>query len=584
LHDYAINDIIRSAYQSNEDSRRRLNSIWLLTMKKNEVTKHQFLNELNGKHNKHKNSSIEYLEKIIPDSNASPEITTSYTFDECMEELHRQILDLENRFEYKGIKPLKDYTDIYHTSGTTVNKKQLLHLVVAPQHYKKTNYIYSKNLLDNKTEFNKNVSPIYFSSLSDAITAQLLYAGLKRNHSNTRVHQIMSDFPQVKMPFVRDVFIEMLKMKELKGDTDFEEKGIRTLSKFLGSVSGDGKRQINIFLDTNMDTETSSFFQNQDYREMAESDDIDSVFKILLYTLVILAGGKNYIKVVDTKDEADIILSLKASSNSIKIPIFRFIPVAVSNTNIYKMISTPEKDTRNIMFLTVGGPEHNKLLELFIALHRWYGGETVFNHSNYFDRKFSMDIQSALLLFNEAYVGGIAIKGTQNEGSLKETEEKNRAGKGAFVVTFSIPTDLPWIEKLDHAVKEIKIVAIIGMSAVGTTLGTTYVAFKEEFNVGKDEITFIDIPDNIENLGVKNVDKKQKKFIIDYLKYLQNKKNDLKVPLPGEVYIETLLNPVEKEFYTAMQIAGIEFDELKGYESHAKLWSLIAERYLIRRY
>lgn len=241
------------------------------------------------------------------------------------------------------------------------------------------------------------------------------------------------------------------------------------------------------------------------------------------------------------------------------------------------MISEPKMDTHNLVLLTVGGPEHNKLLELFIALHRWQGGETVFNHSNYFDRVASKEIQSGLTLFNEAYVGGIAVRGTNKD----DTEEKKRAGKGAFIVTFSIPTNVPWMKTKDSP-SEIKIVSTIGMSAVGTTLGIAYVAFNDKFLVGNDQITFIDIPDNVENLGIKNVDIGQKIFTIDYIKYLLNDNSSFGTP--GHLIIETLLNPIEKRIYKSMKTVGIEFDELKGYESNAKLWSLIAERYLIKRY
>lgn len=667
LNDGAINDIIRGAYKENKDVQRRLNSIWLLTMKKNVVRGH-ILNELSGNHEEQKKSAINFLEK-----NHSEKI--SYTFDECMEELYNEILKLENIFEYSNNKPLKDHTDIYHISGTTVNKKQLLHLVVAPQHYDETNYINSKNVLDEDNDnsefkkFKKAVSPIFFSSLSDAITAQVLHEGLKRNRSNAKVHQIMSDWPQVKMPFVRDVFIQNnTKHKEI---SQKEEKGVRALSEYIYNlypnsvdkaklcvfsweeIPGndndklidflnsnfaieliktpeiekiDGGKAINIstgknhislslndektkvnlkidgvqtyefiakmtkndglhiyakpikiFLDSSMDSETKSFFKNQNYREMAESDDKTSVFNFLLHTMVILAGSKNKTEIVNTEDDADICISLKETLNSIKIPIYRFIPVAIPETNIYEMISEPKMDTHNLVLLTVGGPEHNKLLELFIALHRWQGGETVFNHSNYFDRVASKEIQSGLTLFNEAYVGGIAVRGTNKD----DTEEKKRAGKGAFIVTFSIPTNVPWMKPKDSP-SEIKIVSTIGMSAVGTTLGVAYVAFNDKFLVGNDQITFIDIPDNVENLGIKNVDIDQKIFTTDYIKYLLNDKNSFGTP--GHLIIETLLNPIEKKIYESMKTVGIEFDELKGYESNAKLWSLIAEKYLIKRY
>ena len=661
LNDGAINDIIRGAYKENDEVRRRLNSIWLLTMKKDVAIGH-ILNELSGKHDEQKNSAINFLEKSNPKSHS--EIISSYTFDECMEKLYNEILKLENKFEYSNNKPLKDHTDIYHISGTTVNKKQLLHLVVAPQHYDETNYINSKNVLDEDPEFQKAVSPIYFSSLSDAITAQLLHEGLKRNRSNARVHQIMSDFPQVKMPFVRDVFIQNnTKYKEISLK---DRKGVRALSEYLYNFDpnsvvfswekipgndnknlidflnshfaiecmntpeiekidggktidistgknhlslslNDEKTKVNlkidgvqtcefiakntkndgldiytkpikIFLDSSMNSETESFFENQNYREMAESDDKTSVFNILLHTMVILAGSKNKTEVVNTEDDADICISLKETLNSIKIPIYRFIPVATPNTNIYEMISKPKMDTHNLVLLTVGGPEHNKLLELFIALHRWQGGETVFNYSNYFDRAASEEIQSGLTLFNEAYVGGIAVRGTNQD----DIEEKNRTGKGAFIASFSIPTCIPWSET-EVSPSDIKIVSTVGMSAVGTTLGIAYVSFNEKFLVGADQITFIDIPNNLENLGVKNVNVDQKNFIMNYIKYLQNKPNSFAM-LPGELYIETLLNPIEKKIYESMKTVDIEFDELKGYESHAKLWSLIAERYLIKRY
>ena len=586
LNDPAINDIISGAYEKNEGEHRRLNSIWLLTMKKEELTDHGLLKDMNEKHMEQKNSAINLLEKNNPISHS--EMTSSYTFDECMEELYNNILILENKFEYSNNKPLKDHTDIYHVSGTTVNKKQLLHLVVAPQHYDKTDYINSDKVLDEDNhEFKTKVAPIFFSSLSDAITAQLLHEGLKRNRSNARVHQIMSDFPQVKMPFVRNLFIKNNTKNEIQVN---KEKGVRCLSNYLYNIhkkinsnkrSENENKPIKIFLDSDIDSKTKLFFENQNYKEMAESNDKASAFKILLHTMVILAGSKNETEIVNTKDNADICLSLNKTknSNSTQIPIYRFIPVAIANTNIYEMISKPKMDPHNLVLLTVGGPEHNKLLELFIALHRWDGGETVFNHSNYFDRAASVEIQSSLSLFSEAYVGGIAIRGTNQD----DVEEKKRAGMGAFIVAFSVPTDMPWVETKNSS-RKIKIVSTIGMSAVGTTLGVAYVTFKEKFLVGNDQITFIDIPKEIGQLGVKNADPSQKEFIRDYIKYLLNDPNSFEM-FPGALLIETLLNPIEKTVYGSMNTAGIEFDELKGgYESHAKLWSLIAEKYLIKRY
>ena len=65
---------------------------------------------------------------------------------------------------------------------------------------------------------------------------------------------------------------------------------------------------------------------------------------------------------------------------------------------------------------------------------------------------------------------------------------------------------------------------------------------------------------------------------------MQNKETDFNVSLPGEVYIETLLNPIEKEFYRCLNNVDLKFDELGQNELHAELWSLIANKYLIKKH
>ena len=366
----AIKKLITDVSNFTDSSQVKQNrlKIWLFTMNKDEAAGNEFLN------------SLTHCEKIVIQNCEQPNLF----FDEKIEELFRNILNLEKKHEnnkYPNGKPLKDYSDIYHVSGMTVNKRQLSHLVVAPQHYSKDGHIYSSDILKDEEDFKLGISPIYFSSLSDTITSQLLNEGLKRNRSNARIHQMMSDFPHVKMPFVRDVFLKYIKLKEVKIKINYEEKGICALSKYLFSIyEYHNKKPLSIFLDSEVDTEIKSFFEKQNYKEMT-----DSVFELLLYTMVILAGNNDFIKVVDNEENADISISFK--NTSIKIPIYRFIPAVTSDTNLYKLVSNVFNKTQDLLFLTIGGPEHNKILELFIALHRWSGGVTLYNHSNYFDRE-----------------------------------------------------------------------------------------------------------------------------------------------------------------------------------------------------
>lgn len=553
LEDKAIKKLITDVSNftdSTQKAKQNRLKIWLFTMNKDEATKNEFLNGLIN------------CDKFVIQTSEQPNLL----FDEKMEVLFRDFLNLEKKYEnkkYPNGKPLKDYTDIYHVSGMTVSKRQLSHLVVAPKHYSKDGHIYSSDILKDEEDFKLGISPIYFSSLSDTITSQLLNEGLKRNRSNARIHQMMSDFPHVKVPFVRNIFIKYIKLKEVGIKINDEEKGICALSKYLFSIyKYHNKKPLSIFLDSEVDTEIKSFFEKQ-YGEMT-----DSVFELLLYTMVILAGNKDYIKVVNNEDNADISISFK--NTPIKIPIYRFIPVVTSDSNLYKLILNLSNKTQDLLFLTVGGPEHNKILELFIALHRWNGGVTLYNHSNYFDRE--LVYFSAIPLHNEAYVGGIVAKGNETE---------TRSGKGAFVFSFSIPTNLPWVSPIIE--NHIKIVAIVGLSAIGTTLATAYVSFSDNFIVKDNKTNFIEIPEDSASVkatdNAKSLKPKQKDFIFDYINYLHNTKNGLKLS-PGNVVIETLLNPIEKEIYKQMNGVGLEFDEL-GYELHARLWSLIVGKYLL---
>jgi NAD-dependent SIR2 family protein deacetylase len=631
LQDEAINQLIKQAYDINKTNGWRLNSVWLLTMSQHEAQGCEILKELRDLHLDQHSAGIYYLEMRNDEDEKATTMKGSdpravhYFFDKCMADTFRHLSHLENEREHANGKDLANFKDIYYTCGMTANKKQLMHLVVAPTHIdprmtsaSDQNYLYAPGVLDdNASTFKEDIAPIYFSSLKDALAVHLLSAGLKRNRSDAKVHPIMSDFPSMRAVFVRDVFLTS-KKKVAEAATPDEQappavdnmsteqatpevdnapvKGVRALSYALFDSwdklrKEDEKRKtLRVRIDSDLSHE-AAFFQKQGYKEM--QDEPAGHGRIILHTLLLLAGNSQRVEVVNS-DDWDLSLSFQATEDALTIRIHRFIPILTQDTIISQLLRTESEDPRDLLFLTVGGPEHNKLLELFIALYRHNGGQVVLNHANYFDRDELQEATSAVALFTESYVGGVAVR---QSGDVRTQQEQNRTGAGAFVITFNVPVGaLPWEADGDDPTKgkraPIRVVAVVGLSAVGSLLGLAYVAFQKKFSVARDNALLIDIPPRAQanRLMIANVTPKERDFVQGYLNYLWDEENgqfaqyDIHVAAgnPTE-FLAKLSTPVEKGFYRWMEENKIHFADFADYETHAKLWSLIAERYLVKQ-
>ncbi|WP_157879082.1 hypothetical protein [Pararhodospirillum photometricum] len=496
-------------------------------------------------------------------------------------------------------RPLHDFTTIHFTCGMTPNKKQLMHLVVAPKHLGNprdattlNDWLFSSECLkDGVANFDRNISPIYFSHLLDPLNLYLLQSGMARQRSNATVAPTMSDFPSIYLPFVREVYLRSSESegfsKALLLDTVNTKKGIRALSQALRDIYKDRTQPLSVYIDPSRAPQEENFMRSQNYTQMGQGE-ID--LTPILRSMTILAGHPKYMKFANTANEADVTLSFTPQDGDIAIPIYRFIPVITKDTSTWTKMKRSEED--DAIFLTVGGPEHNKLLEMFIALHRWGSGQTVMSQSNHFDMQDWEGIDSAVMLHTEAYVGGIMRRLRQDEA--ENNVERKRSGDGAFLINFTAPLDI-----LDPAFpqenpelrgKSIKVVAVIGMSARGSVTGLTYVAYNTRYNFEANSANILDLP-GYQTTAENNVGST---FPIDYIRRILKGEKigtaDWDKPLLAETIedepkeiIARLATRLNSSVFNLLGQEKLHFPELARGDTHAMLMTLIAERFFIKK-
>lgn len=627
LEDNNIQEVIRHAYKVNMDSGSGLNSLWLLSMSKEEVQNHQFLGELNDMHENKKSGAIKYLEpltKLGRRRRASERVP----FDDCMEGLLRELMHLENEDEYLSSKPFAEFRDIYHILGMTVNKRQLMHLVVAPRHHEDSflenartgDYFDKTTLKDKKNEkFFGGLSPIFFSSLSDSKTADLVSAGLSQQRSDARNHLVVSDFPYLSVPFVNKVFLSTggnatnsMKdvLADLRNDTG-SEKGVRALSRVLHKFAvTSGDRPLIVYCNRKhkrLRRQVRSFYENQGYKESGEEIE-DSHFTRLLTTLVVLAGDPEHIRFLRNRNSADVVLSLRKTSGAVPVLIRRFIPVVTEGSGLFDLLrwDAGKRDTKagrldgatdtvadnwNNLVLCVGGAEHNKTLELLIALQRWNRGETLFNNSNEFDKKFVPKPPLSVLLHTESYVGGI-VKPMISDGESKEGEgrptslTKKRGDHSFFILSFSVPTGAPpWVPRFNEMAKgRLNVVAVVGMTAIGSILGVAYLALDPNFSVERrrSRNIIINVPGKTGGYSIDRGTSDEKKFMRSYLSYLIETEPPPKVARPSRDLSKTLTTVIDQPFKAWMERMGMaHLIDPSGAEVHANLWAKLVNEYLL---
>lgn len=631
LLDDDINIVIRKAYEQNKDAGTSLNSLWLLSMPEEEVKKHPFLGKLDKLHIDAKSAGIKYLEPLKKEEEREGS-SDRVSFDDCMTYLDAELMRLENDYKFSVSKPFAEFRHIYHTIGMTVNKRQLVHLVVAPRHHEDRSV---ENLRDGdyfdwtkledkgNEEFLKNVSPIFFSGLADSKTAELVSAGLSQQRSDARIHRVVSDFPYISVPFVNKVFLSCgaeatnLMKEVLTGlvETVKGRKGVRSFSAALHEMEASVEGRLNVYCERDhrsLGEQPRAFYENQGYKESGERHE-DSHFTQLLETLVVLAGDPERIGFTDTLQESHVVISLCENTGALPVLIRRFIPVVTEGSILFDLLgwgagegetnvknpnqeTGPVRDNWNDLILSVGGPEHNKILELLISLHRWAGGEAVFNDSNSFDGDVLATLQTAVSLYTESYVGGIvrrAATGARSEAGKDDviTETKTRRNHGAFVLSFSVPTGAPpWDPGFEKIIRnKINVVAVVGMSAIGSTLGVAYVSFSSKFSVDKNlsEIRFIDVPDDPEGYKAPNATDDERNFLKAYLPYLVHATTpkDSAVPRTSKDVSETLMTLIDQRFKAWMEGKKMaHMIDPSGNEVHANLWVKVVDRYLMRPY
>jgi len=616
LNDPNIIGLIRDAAQKCKERECRSNSIWLLTMPKHEAATNKNIIDISAKYKSEKgsgfncitknNSEIDKILKEKGNPESDRDKHTNYFFGDCMSSIYNHLIKIENGTN--DAKSIHDFEKIYYTCGMTPNKKQLMNLIVAPSHIDADDWLNSDACMDEtddnkKNDFSNRVSPIYLAHPSDSMIVNLLGLGLEQNRSNTKITTVISDFPALQMPFVRSVYLRVNPAIDATGTKEIlsasPQKGTRVLSQALFTLSKAKKPDapLTIGIDGRLSPNEAEFLKRQNYSQMGQED--SGYAAQMLRSLCILAGNSSKIAIqTETTTDADITLSLKLGEdegtlpgNVIEIPIFRFIPVFTTDSAIRKKMKTARSE--GALFLTVGGPEHNKILETFIALHRWGGGKTAMIHSNWFDRDEIDSASSAVVLYNESYVGGVMkqIKGGQNE-----SVERNRTGDGAFLVNFTVP--LRVLDLIDGKTPKsgrdaisgdsVQVLAIIGQSARGTINGLNLVAFNPKYKFGQDKPDLLDVPTTEPSPTLPQ----DQVFAACYALALHGKMPlewwgdtlkgaGLEKAYPSD-HAERLRVRADEPFLKWMKDSNVQFDEIGPGNNHAKLWSLVAQRYLLR--
>lgn len=571
------------------------------------------------------------------------------TFDAAFEYIYDFVTEAENTETSIASQPRRviDFDDIYHIAGIAPNKQQIMQFAVLPGN--KVCTCEKKTLAKQPSQGSGTLegpepAPIFFSNLSDATTIQLVTEALRHRRSSARLQAVMSGKPFIHIIFINTVCFKLLKQNEpLKNALQIAHQasrkriGVEAVSVFLFCLTHKDNPEllepikskslrspdvlikytafvgtpdratapIKVYISENGNPSDSS--NEQEYSAMGDK----SAPRLeILRSLLALAGHKDYIRIVADKKQADIELSLgepRRWDSSVGIVVKRFIPVLdkdlafgevldMRNKNPEE-ISTPVNEQRqprrqshekaSTLLMTVGGAEHNKLLEVLIALHRWGGGVTVFNDSNVFDFFEHGRRETGLLLSTEGYVGGVVQRGGAPDA-------RHRGTWDSFLVTFKVPSghlDSIGSESPSNIeTRSITVLAVVGLSAPGTILGVAYAMFSSHFRLGDETVATLSIP------GPPDLKKLQSTFsdpgaigtVRKYLRYLaaQESDDDLKKPIckrpPTTSLSEMLLEPVYPDLHevVAEKIFQIDKADRPIGQLHAGLFADIADKFL----
>ncbi|NVK20693.1 MAG: SIR2 family protein [Methylocystaceae bacterium] len=545
------------------------------------------------------------------------------TFDDTFHNLLTDINDLhsQRRREKREAQKVTDYQNLYQIVGMTPNKNQLREFAIGPSH----NGGFNAN--ENQIEFEQHISPIYFSSMADAATSGLFFEAISRSPVPTQFQQLRSDYPHISNVFLKHVCIRATKPEIARNLEDAmkeagshrAKKGIRALSPILKHLASSGSLKIMF------STKEYDLLKGQINPSAGDKATKEDTLRALQSLIFLAARPSSYIEqknpegvkiihatveVVQDEDDADIIMGFedghfprqgknkKEKYKIFKIPLQRFFPVLGDTTLLPWLLKTTppqpnspvrmDHDNQNSLLVTTGGPEHNKILELFIALHRWSGGDLVLDASNAFDNNADSTEKPTIRLATEDYVGGV-LKRTSDAPHAGVV--KSREGWEAFLVSFKIPTGnvFSLLERKNDNINKnaVQILSVIGMSAVGSILGTAYVLFSKRFRINHDgnQIDILNIPQPFSGQGGEHVTQLERDIVMPYLKYLLGEMNDDKnykdILRGNSDVMMNLLQPVYPAFHDWLKNKGYTglLKQSSG-ELHATLWAEIADEFL----
>ncbi|MEW5729404.1 MAG: SIR2 family protein [Pseudomonadota bacterium] len=518
LRDDAIKKVLLAAFERGSKGRHQ---VTVVTMSEEEVANSQILRQLAEE----KRAHVRYL----------PFPKGGDRFDAQMERIYAEVRAIEGKASGRS-RRLTDFDRLLHLSGMTPNKRQLVEHCVAPGYVQDIGELYEGRRGGNSEEakaaqntfLTERAPPIFFSSLGDSATAHLLADGLRRGGSSTELFPGLSDFPFFENEFMPGLWMgyggkaaeDIFGLKASSPPPPLAE----VLSRHEWPAYGIKGVSARLFLLWAM--------RARQARDRKQSDDhliVHCRGKKLdqLETVALLAGGRNHMRLTRNEKEAHVVLSDDSAPDMVALPMARFVLTPGPTTTFGQTLAYgagakavaggPDAiDIDNECVVTVGGPEHHKGLELFIALHRWGGGRLVFSASNYFDRAESVggdDIRallnlagvsstsfdsagSTLVLNTEDFVGGV-LRRTVGGGA--ESTRWLRGSRDSFLASFTVPRTLDMGNPADTDPDGcLKVLAVVGMSMIGTMFGSAYVAWSDiKLGAGEQRIVHLEVPNEI---------------------------------------------------------------------------------------
>jgi hypothetical protein len=360
-------------------------------------------------------------------------------------------------------------------------------------------------------EENEKPFPVFLSHLNDGCSFSILTSAYRKYANRKRFSQIFTD-----KPYVTNIYIDAIWVRPLRPNlkaaivdsiiTSCRFCGIRALSEFLWHLNKKARRRLSYQV---CDEKEALLFRDDKtkgddrmQKELSE-EQVDADY---LITSLIQRAASHHLTSNrgKTKAQADIEFAL---------PFCRTVPERWHEIYIGRYISIPMIRSfwnktlidaqSNTCFITIGGPEHNKLLEYFL-LHKVAGKKSpcVDDISNRWAQK---DAAAAMrsrdlavprvLLACEGYVGAELFDMMSEQCKrhiIKRLEDK------ALIFNFQARITLD-----KGIIREFPVFSIVGFSAVNSSLALAYLLLckKKVKPNSLDILSFKDDRYPEENLG-----------------------------------------------------------------------------------